>query len=109
MKKLTLLTCIFLTILALTSCEKLTKTSWVYFDETYCADPWGDYDSDNSKKTDNVKKYLKDNNIRVFKVQVNNDGTQELCKSCGCKSGNRIKCKIKSKDKSKAVALKFYE
>ena len=90
-------------------CEKLVKTSWVYYDETYCSDPWGNADVDDAKKPDNVEKYFKGKKIRIFKVEILSDGMMDSCYSCGCKSGKRIRCKIKTKDKSEMKAVNFYE
>ncbi|MBI2721093.1 MAG: hypothetical protein HYX39_02845 [Bacteroidetes bacterium] len=109
MKKASFFYILLVTIVTLTNCQKLIQTSWVYYDETACADPWGDSNNDESSKKNNVKNYLKDKDIKVFEVQILNDGTLELCYSCGCKTGHRIKCKIKSKDKANAIALNFYE
>lgn len=100
---------IILLMATLTSCEKLVKTSWVYYDETYCADPWGHSTTEYSRKIKDIEAYFKEKKIRIFKTEILHDRVMEMCHSCGCKSGNRIRCKIKSKDKSEMIDLSFYE
>lgn len=91
----------FLAILisfSLTSCEKLANTTWMYYDETGCADAWGVSNVPENEKKKNIEKHFKNIGIKIFKTEIINDGTRELCFSCGCKSGKRIKCKIKERD-----------
>ncbi len=97
-------------MITITGCQKLVKTSWVYYDETYCSDPWGYSDVEYQRKINNIEKYFKDKKIRIFKTEILLDGITDACDACGCKSGIRIKCKINSKDKSEMIAANnFYE
>ncbi|MDY0368762.1 MAG: hypothetical protein WCR58_01745 [Bacteroidales bacterium] len=109
MKTMTILMMSLIGLLSFSGCEKISDTTWVYYDETYCADPWG-YNtvSDNEKKK-NVEKYLKDKSIKVFKIEITHDGVQENCFACGCKTGKRIKCKVKESDKGTILNEKFYQ
>lgn len=100
---------IVLLIITVSSCEKLVDTSWVSYNETNCNDPWGNSDVENQKKIDNIEKYFKNKKIKIFKTEILHDGIADPCDACDCKSGIRIKCKIKSKDKAKMIAVNFYE
>lgn len=91
------------------SCEKFTDTTWMYYDETYCADPWGQNTVPDDDKKKNVEKYLENKDIKIFKVEITSDGTPENCYSCGCKTGKRIKCKIKESDVSAMKNENFYQ
>lgn len=90
-------------------CEKITDTTRIYYDETFCADPWGQSSVADDDKKKNIEKYLKGKSIKIFKVEILNDRTPDLCKSCGCKSGKRISCKVKKSDLNKAINVGFYQ
>jgi len=92
-----------------TGCEKLTNTTWVYYNETYCADVWGQNTVPEDEKKKTIKKHFKDKGIRIFKVEITADGTPDSCFSCGCKTGKRIKCKIKEKDVTAMKNEGFYQ
>ena len=91
------------------SCEKITDTVWVYYDETYCTDSWGKSSLTEKEKKNNIESYLDNLGVKVFKVKISEEGTPDSCFSCGCKSGNIIKCKIKEKDIDILINEGFYQ
>ncbi len=91
------------------SCEKITDTTWVYYDETYCADPWGPNTDTEDEKKKNIEKHFKDKGIIIFEVEIIDDGIPESCFSCGCETGKRIKCKIKESDVDAMKTEGFYQ
>jgi hypothetical protein len=91
----------------LVSCAKTSTVRWVVYDETYCSDKW-DYNSNNEKLKENVVAFLKNKGIKVLELEIYSDRTPEQCANCTCKSGRRIKCKIKKRDVSDANSLDFY-
>lgn len=92
------------------SCEKLVDTTWMYYDETYCADPWGQNNIQENEKKKNIKDYFKkEKGIKVFKVKFLGDRTRDSCFSCLCKSGKRIKAKIKESDIKVMKTEGFYQ
>ena len=92
------------------SCEKIYNTTWVYYDETYCFDSWGTIENTpENEKIKAVEEYFKDKGVKIFKVEIAKDGTPEACDACHCKSGNRIKCKIKERDLSKMGKEGYYQ
>lgn len=109
MKTMLILIISFVGIATFNSCEKLTNTAWVYYNETYCADAWGQNTVPEDEKKKNIEKYFKDKGIKIFKVEITDDGTLDLCESCGCKSGKRIKCKIKEDDVESMKKAGFYQ
>lgn len=91
------------------SCEKITDTTWVYYNETWCMDSWGNADIEESEKIKNIENYLKKQKIKVFEVNILNDGTMDPCDACHCKSGKRIHCKIEENHLGKALDEGFYQ
>jgi hypothetical protein len=92
------------------SCEKIYNTTWVYYDETRCADSWDtNENTPENEKIKAVEEYFKDKGIKIFKIEIAKDGTPEACDACHCKSGNRTKCKIKERDLSKMEKEGFYQ
>jgi hypothetical protein len=91
------------------SCEKITNTTWVYYDESWCANPWGTTNLKEDERITNVRNYLKDRKIKVFKVSILSDGTIDPCDGCHCKSGTRVHANIKTKDLDKAIQAGFYK
>ena len=92
-------------------CEKLYNTIWVYYDETDCFDSWGIF-KHNTPKDEKIKvieEYFKDKGIKIFKIEITEDGTREICMACFCKTGYRIRCKIKERDLSKMEKEEFYQ
>jgi len=109
MKTMIVLLASFMGIVTLNGCEKLVKTSWVYYDESYCADPWGNNSVQTDEKKENIETHFKDKGIKIFKVEILDDRTPESCFSCRCKTGNRIKCKIKERDVTEMENEGFYQ
>jgi hypothetical protein len=99
---------LFLAITTLTACGKLTNTVWVHYDETYCADPWGNNSVSKEDKKKNVVKYFKDKGIKIHAIEILNNGTEEMCFACHCHSGIRIKCRVKKKDVEALHNANFY-
>ncbi len=92
------------------SCEKLYNTIWVYYDETKCANSWGT--NENTLENERIKaveEYFEDKGVKIFAVEITKDGTLEFCRACHCRTGNRIKCKIKESDLSKMEKEGFYQ
>lgn len=104
-----------------TSCEKLYNTIWVYYDETFCTNPWSSIinigvDTPKDEKIKAVEEYFKDKGIKIFKIEIEEDETlldfypdSIICLACHCKTGYRIKCKIKESDLSKMEKEGFYQ
>lgn len=95
------------------SCEKLYNTTWVCYDDTFCANPWSSIinisvETPQNEKIKAVEKYFKDKGIKTFKIEIVKDKTlldfypdSIICLACHCKTGYRVKCKIKERDLSK--------
>lgn len=97
-------------LLTFCGCKKYA-TTWVYYDETFCADPWGDANIGETEKIKAIEKYLKEQRVKFFKVKIVHDASigEITCYACNCKSGNRIHVEIDRKDVSKALNVKFYQ
>ncbi|MDD3629771.1 MAG: hypothetical protein PHF55_01905 [Bacteroidales bacterium] len=109
MKTMLILIISFVGIATFSSCEKLVDTTWVYYNETYCADAWGQSTVPEDEKKKNIEKHFKNKGIKIFKIEINDDGTPESCFSCGCKTGKIIKCKIKESDVATMINEEFYQ
>jgi hypothetical protein len=89
-------------------CGKSGNVKWVHYDETYCSDKW-DYNASNEKLKENVVNYLDKNGVKVFEIEIFNDITPDACTDCTCKTGRRMKCKIKKREVKNVKSLGFYE
>lgn len=89
-------------------CNKPLRMSWVYYDETVCADRWG-YSNVNEVQKDNVTAYYKKKGIRIYELEIIIDRDPEGCGDCSCKTGRRIKCKVKKSDVKDLLPEGFYE
>ena len=105
-------------IIGFTACEKEDRI-WVYYDATRCGNLWqynekmGYYDEtrvfSKSQVKRNVKKYLKNRQIEVFKVEFTYNGIVDECRCCDCRTGSGIKCEILESDLQKAIEENFYQ
>ena len=111
MKTILLILISFMGMSTFSSCEKITKTTWIFYDETWGTDPWGSEEISENDKTQNVEDYLKNKGVKVFEVRVVNDANTGdiLCFAMNCKTGNRIHAKIRKKDIDNAINAGFYE
>lgn len=89
-------------------CGKSGNVRWLHYDETYCADKW-EKSVNNEKLKSNITTYLDAKGIKVFEIEIFTDRTAETCTDCVCKSGRRIKVKIKRNDVKEIKKEGFYE
>ncbi len=104
-------TLVFISILFLItnwSCEKKGDLIELRFYETGCANPWSVNRNDPDYQ-DKVKIYLEQQNIRIRKISISNDGLVSVCLSCVCTTGRIINITIFEQDKTLALNLGFYE
>lgn len=87
-------------------CNK-TNVKWLHYDETNCSDRWT-YDVNNERLKTNVTNYLDDKGVKVLEIEIFANGTKDSCTDCNCKTGRRIKCKVKNRDVSKIKSQGFY-
>jgi hypothetical protein len=81
-----------LLIAALLSCKDENCDGILYSrNETYCADPWNEYPHESDAELENsVGRYLREHQIEVCNVAVNDSGFYSYCFSCLCTSGRLI-------------------
>ena len=84
-------------------------TVWVFYDETYCSDPWGVFNVVEQEKLNNIKNYLIDLNIEVLEIEISEENAPDDNFGCGNKSGFVIKCKINIEDLNQLIAEDFYQ
>ena len=89
-------------------CGKSGNVRWLHYDETYCADKW-EHNINNEKLKDNITAYLEHKGIKVFEMEIFTDRTPDTCTDCTCKSGRRIKAKIRRRDVNDIKKEGFYE
>jgi len=99
---------VFVFFAAMTSCDKSSccdtcaqssnKMIWVYYNETQCADNWGNAFENENEKKQNIITYFENLNVRIYDIRIVNYGFGEICAACFCLTGNRIYCKIKKND-----------
>ncbi len=86
--------------------DEFGKT-WVYIEETQCANPWDGLGSGSTEN--NVTEYLKKHKIRVYDVKVTVYSPGPSCNACFCPSGRVILVLIRLKDIKKIKNLGFEE
>ena len=91
-----------------TGCEKSGDTIWVYYDETYCSDPWGEVGTTDPERKEVIAEYLRSEGINIFRIEITGEGNQQVCLACHCTTGKLIKCEILENDFSKIKGLGFY-
>lgn len=89
------------------NCSKTSNVKWMYYNETQCADKWP-FDLNNEKLKQNVTDYLKTKGIKVLEIEIYVDGTAEACTACECKTGRRVKCKVKKREEDNMKGEGFY-
>ena len=93
--------------LFLMNCSK-SKFTWMYYDETSCSDKWT-FDINNEKLKDNVIAYMDTKGVKILEIEIYVDGTAEACTACTCKTGRRIKCKVKGREEDNLQSEGFYK
>jgi hypothetical protein len=101
---------VFLALLVLSAilsgCGK-SNVRWVVYDETLCADKW-EYSPVNEKLKDNIVAYFKGKGVKVLELEIFNDRNPDQCSDCTCKTGRRVKCKVKKRDVDNMKGESFY-
>jgi hypothetical protein len=95
-------------VFIITGCGKSAHVRWVYYDETKCGDRWT-YTNNNEALKQNIISYMKSKGITIHEMEIFNDRTAESCGECNCKSGRRLKCKVKKSDVKEIKKEGFYE
>ena len=84
------------------------KVTWMYYEETYCADRWT-YTNSNERLKENARAYLASKGVTVYEMEIFLHAEPEACKACTCKTGRRYKMKVKSSDVEDAKREGLYE
>lgn len=92
----------------ITGCKKSQDTTWVYYDETYCSDPWGEIGATDGERKEGIAEYLQSEGLNIFRIEITNEGDEQFCYACHCTTGKLIKCEILEKDFSEIETLGFY-
>jgi len=99
---------VFASIALLVGCGKRNDIVWVYYDETRCADRW-ERSNSNEKLKDNIVNYYDKNGSTIYDLEIFFDRTPDTCFDCICKTGRRVKAKIKGRDLENLKADGFYQ
>ncbi len=79
------------------SCEKERGTRiWLNLRETQCSNPWDIINLNNTESK--IKEYLKQNDIRLFDIQIEIYSYGPFCAACDCPSGRTIRVLILDSD-----------
>jgi hypothetical protein len=96
------------TMLLVSSCSKYGRVAWVYYDETLCADKW-ERPLNNERLKDNIVAYFKSRGVRIYELEIYSDRTPDTCSECTCKTGRRVKAKVKGNDVDEMKSENFYQ
>ena len=91
-----------------TSCAKHGNTYWLWYDQTLCSDKWGTYKNNEDLKRVMLE-YFDSKSIKVYDIEIFSNGTVDGCLSCSCKTGKRIKLKVKKRDLKAIKEEGFYQ
>jgi len=94
-------------VLLLSACGKNTNVTWMYYDETLCADAW-EHTNNNEVLKDNVTEHFKSKGVKIYEIEIFNDTAPQGCLACTCTTGRRIKVKVKKKEVSTMEANGFF-
>jgi hypothetical protein len=108
MKKFILLAFIGIAFLSCSKDDDSNEYLFVLYNQTYCADPWGNTDN-NNELADKVGDYFKAENIEIFNIKIDNKGTPQLCNACMCLSGKRIIANVNKHDLNSIKEYGFQE
>jgi hypothetical protein len=95
-------------LLLVGGCGKNVNVSWVYYDETICADRW-DRSNNNEVLKDNITAYFKSKGVKIYELEIFTDRTPDSCGDCHCKTGRRIKAKVKNREVDTMQGEGFYK
>lgn len=95
-------------LFAFADCGKRNKIEWIYYDETRCADQW-EFNINNEKLKENIISTMEARGVDIIELEIFSDRTPSGCFECDCKTGRRIKAKIRGKDLSAAQSQGFYQ
>ena len=97
-------------LVLITSCQK-DDEDLLYWNQTYCAEPWGNVNNSNfdALKLD-VDEYLDEKGIEAIEIEVDEDwSTPEACLACSCLSGVRIEVWVQGDDIDEMKEIGFYQ
>ena len=95
-------------LLFLNGCGKRSDILWVYYDETRCSDRWERSNSNEALKA-NIIDYYEGKQVTIYDLEIFSDRSPESCFDCSCKTGRRIKAKIKGKYLTDVKSDGFYQ
>lgn len=100
-----ILTCCLASVTS--GCEK--ETTWVYYDETGCADPWGSSNMEEHQKIEAILDFADQQGVDFCELFLVADGETEPCDACHCRTGNRLHGRIPSEQLHKIFGFGFYQ
>ena len=93
-------------VLLVSACRAPIKTSWVYYEETGCADPWPAGATDDETKA-NLVKYLNQYEISVYKIALQAEELEKECEGCQCLTGRKFRVEINRDHEEDALQVGF--
>ena len=103
---------VFIFMMALTSffisCDKSSRETWAYYDETYCADKWTQSGNNETLKQ-NIIDYFKPKGVEIFDIEIFVDRDAENSSQCFNKTGRRVRIRVNKSDLDDVKAIGFYE
>ena len=91
------------------NCKNSNTKTCVIYEQTYCADPWGQDNEDDETLIKNLKEHFDNLGVTLYDIGIDEKGTRQGCFACHCKSGKRFCVKVKNNDLNKAKEHGFKE
>ena len=91
------------------NCKNTISRTCVIYEQTYCADPWGQNNEGDEKLVNNLIVYFDNIGITLFDVGIGEGGIRQDCYACHCKSGRRFCAKVRNRDLNTVKEYGFTE
>lgn len=88
--------------------NSLGKTC-VMYEETYCADPWGEGFASDLELRDGIRAFLLSKSVDLDQIGFEMTAAPEPCYACSCKTGRTIFGKVDLEDLESIKELRFVE
>ena len=89
-------------------CARNDNSTCIFYEETGCADPWGNHPSDQILSQE-ILNYFLSKGATLFDIVFLNTGNAQVCNACHCKTGRIIEAKIETLQLSIALENGFIE
>lgn len=96
-------------ILKKCNCKSSNAKTCIVYEQTYCADPWGQDSEDDEILINNLKEHFDHLDVVLYDIGIDEKGIGQGCDACHCKSGKIFCAKVKNENLNKVKEQGFKE